>query len=320
MAKELIDKWQGAINTVTIGATKAEGGTRSHVIKVGGESTLPFLFAEGDVPHKPVIAYEIWDIRPSDWPEELVRQYNDVWESPLDWAHKCVKNYKTELLSVRLMGAHPDLNNKNADEEAKFISELLKKIDVPLIILGCGDDDKDNLILPACCEAAKGERCLIGEAAQDNYKTLTAAVLADGHNIIAQSPIDINIAKQLNILISDMELPLERIVIDPTIGALGYGLEYAYSIMERSRLAGLCGDKAVASPFICFVGQEAWRAKEAKATQKEFPQWGPESERGPIWEMVTAVALLQAGADILVMRHPKAIEKVNNYIGNLFRR
>jgi acetyl-CoA decarbonylase/synthase complex subunit delta len=199
-------------------------------------------------------------------------------------------------------------------------SDLLKKIDLPLIILGSGDDAKDNLVLPACCEAAKGERCLVGSAMQDNYKTLAAAALADGHNIIAESPIDINIAKQLNILISDMGLPLERIVINPTIGALGYGLEYAYSIMERARLAALAGDKTVASPFICFVGQEAWRAKEAKAPAAEFPQWGPESERGIVWEALTATALLQAGADILVMRHPQASAKVGQYIGKLFGR
>jgi acetyl-CoA decarbonylase/synthase complex subunit delta len=157
----------------------------------------------------------------------------------------------------------------------------------------------------------------VGKAVQDNYKTIVAAALADGHNIIAESPIDINIAKQLNILISDMGLPLERIVIDPTIGALGYGLEYAYSIMERARLAALSGDKTVASPFICFVGQEAWRAKEAKASITEFPSWGPEEKRGILWETLTATALIQTGADILVMRHPKAVEKVNNYIESL---
>ena len=317
MAKEMIEKWQGVINTVTIGATAQEGGSRSQAIQVGGETTLPFLFSEGKIPNKPVVAWEIWDIKPSDWPQELTKEFQDVWENPLDWAEKCVKIHNAKLLCVKLAGAHPDLGNKDADSEAKFISELLKRVDVPLIILGSTDDAKDNLVLPACCEASKGERCLFGDAVQDNYKTLVATVMADGHNIIAESPIDINIAKQLNILISDLGLPLEKIVINPTIGSLGYGLEYAYSIMERSRLAGLSGDKVVASPFICLVGQEAWRAKEAKARAAEFPQWGSESERGPLWEMVTATALLQAGADILVMRHPKAIEKVNNYIEKL---
>lgn len=320
MAQEsMIEKWSGNVSQVTIGATKTEGGSRSHVIKVGGQQTLPYLFKEGKIINKPAIAYEVWDIAPGDWPEELVKSYGPVLKDPLAWAEKCVKEFKAQSLCVRLQGAHPDFGNKAPEEEAKFIKELLKKVGVPLIITGCADDEKDNAVLPACCEAAKGEKCLIGSAVSDNYKTLVAAVVADGHNIIAESPIDINIAKQLNILISDMGLALERIVINPTIGALGYGLEYAYSIMERARLAALSGDKTVASPFICFVGQEAWRAKEAKVPSSEIPLWGSESIRGIMWEVVTTVALLQAGADILVMRHPKAVEKVNNYIEELFR-
>ncbi len=318
MAQEMmLEKWSGAVSVVNIGATKQEGGTRSKVIQVGGQAALPFLFQEGALPNKPVVAFEICDIAPIDWPEELNKPYVKVFSDPFKWAEMCVKEYKADLLCVRLQGAHPDSGDKSPAEEAAFIRELLKRVEAPLIILGCGDDTKDNLVLPACSEAAKGERCVIGSATQDNYKTLTAAILADGHNIIAESPIDINIAKQLNILISDMGLPLERILINPTIGALGYGLEYAYSIMERARLAALSGDKMMASPFICFVGQEAWRAKEAKASAEEFPLWGAESERGIMWEIITATALIQAGADILVMRHPKAIEKINKYISGL---
>jgi acetyl-CoA decarbonylase/synthase, CODH/ACS complex subunit delta len=318
MAVELmLEKWPGKVAEVAIGATKQEGGTRGFTVKVGAEATLPCLTREGASPHKPVIAFEIWDTPPLDWPDELVRPYQGAIQDPVQWAQKCVNEYKARVLCVRLQGAHPDSGNKSGEEEAKFISKLLKAVECPLIIVGCGDDAKDNVVLPACCEAAKGERCLIGSSQQDNYKTLTAAVLADGHSIIAESPIDINIAKQLNILISDMSLPLERIVINPTIGALGYGLEYAYSIMERARLAALAGDKTLACPFICFVGQESWRAKEARAKAAEFPNWGPESQRGVAWEIITATALIQAGADILVMRHPTAIEKVGNYICSL---
>jgi len=314
-----LEKWSAAVSTVTIGATKEEGGTRLARLEVGGQKTLPYLFSEGQIPHKPQIAYEVWDIAPLDWPKELLKPYQDVIKDPLSWAQKCVTEYKAKSLCVRLMGAHPDFTDKQPQEEAKFIAGLLKNVSVPLIIIGCGDDAKDNLVLPACCEAARGERCLVGSAVQDNYKTLVAAALADGHNIIAESPIDINIAKQLNILISDMGLGLERIVINPTIGALGYGLEYAYSIMERARLAALAGDKMMASPFICFAGQESWRAKEAKASVLEFPGWGDEVQRGILWEAVTAVALVQAGADILVMRHPEAIKKINQYLDNLMR-
>ena len=310
-AQLMLEKWSGQVSTVTIGATAGEGGSRAYSVKVGGQKTLPFLFAEGEIPNKPRIAFEIWDVPPQDWPEQLINEYGRVLNDPFAWAEKCVRDFKAELLCVKLQGSHPDFGNKTAQDEAKFISTLLKRVTVPLIILGSGDDAKDNQVLPAASEAAKGERCLIGSALQDNYKTLTGAALADGHNIIAESPIDINIAKQLNILISDMGLPLERIVINPTIGALGYGLEYAYSIMERARLAALSGDKTVASPFICFVGQEAWRAKEAK----DFLP-----EQGSIWAAITATALIQAGGDILVMRHPKAAEKVNQYIEALWKK
>jgi acetyl-CoA decarbonylase/synthase, CODH/ACS complex subunit delta len=305
----VLEKWPGVISTVIIGAKKEEGGSRSDTIKIGGQTTMPFLFKEGMVLNKPKIAFEIWDIAPFDFDEELLRAYGKAIKDPLAWADICVNEYRAQLLCVKMQGTHPDSGNKSPQEAAGFIATLLNKVKVPLIIIGSGDDAKDNLVLPACSEAAKGERCLIGCAVQDNYKTLVASVLADGHSIIAESPIDINIAKQLNILISDIGLSLERIVIDPTIGALGYGLEYAYSIMERARLAALSGDKTLASPFICFVGQEAWRTKEAKA----------ESQQGIIWETVTATSLIQSGADILVMRHPKAAQNVNSHIEALFK-
>jgi len=303
-----LEKWPGIISTVTIGAKKEEGASRIDTVKIGGQNTLPLLFKEGALPNKPRIAFEIWDIPAQDWPEELTSAYGGAINDPFAWAEKCVNEYQAQLLCVKMQGTHPDFGNKGAQEAAKFISTLLSKVKIPLVIIGSGDDAKDNLIMPACSQAAKGERCLIGCAVQDNYKTLVAAALADGHSIIAESPIDINIAKQLNILISDMGLNLERIVINPTIGALGYGLEYAYSIMERARLAALSGDKTLAMPFICFVGQEAWRAKEAKAA----------AEQGIIWEAITATSLIQSGADLLVMRHPKAAQKVNSYIERLY--
>jgi len=296
-----LEKWPGAISTVTIG--------NKNEVSIGGQNTLPLLFREGNIPNKPRIAFEIWDIPPQEWPEELVNAYGKVLNDPFAWAEKCVNEYKAELLCLKMQGTHPDLGNKTACQAAKFVSTLLSKIKVPLIIIGSGDDTKDNLIMPACSEAAKATRCLIGCAVQNNYKTLVASVLADGHNIIAESPIDINIAKQLNILISDMGLSLERIVMNPTIGALGYGLEYAYSIMERARLAALSGDKTLAMPFICFVGQETWKTKEAKTSPQQ----------GVIWETITATSLIQSGADLLIMRHPNAIGKTSNYIERLFK-
>jgi len=305
-----LEKWSGTISTVSIGAKKEEGSSRSNVVKIGGQNSLPLLFKEGQIPNRPKIAFEVWDIAPCDWQEELISAYGKAINDPFAWADKCVNDFKAELLCIKMQGAHPDFGNKDPYQSAKFISVLLKKIRVPLVIIGCDDDAKDNLMMPLISEAAKNERCLIGLAVQDNYKTLAASALADGHSIIAQSPIDINIAKQLNILISDMGLPLERIVMDPTIGALGYGLEYAYSIMERARLAALSGDKSLACPFICFIGMETWKTKEAKLSV----------EQGIIWEITTASSLIKSGADILVMRHPKAVEKVNRFIEILYKK
>ncbi len=314
------EKWTNSINAVGVGATKEEGGTRTSKVTVGGETTLPYLLDEGDMPHPPVVAMEILDIAPEDWPEVLKEPFKDVLDNPANWAKKCVDECKAELICLKLQGTHPDFGDASPDKAAEVVKLVLGAVGVPLIILGSGDDEKDNLVLAKCSEVAKRENCLIGDATEKNYKTLTAACLADGHNIIAESPIDINIAKQVNILISDMGFDLNKIVINPTIGALGYGMEYAYSIMERARLAALTGDKLLAMPFICFVGQEAWRAKEAKGPESEHPEWGPEAERGPIWEAITAVSVLQAGADILIMRHPKAVSIVRETIERLMKK
>lgn len=315
--EQVLEKWANKINEVVIGATKEEGGSRSGKVVVGGERSLPFLLGEGPLPNKPVIAFEVLDREPEEWPDTLKEPFADVLNDPLKWAKKCVEEYKAELLCLTLKSTHPDFGPPDPEKASSLVKAILREVSIPLIILGCGEPEADNLVLPKCSEVAKGERCLFGDATQENYKTLTAACLADGHNIIAESPIDINIAKQVNILISEMGLDLSRVVINPTIGALGYGLEYAYSIMERARLAGLSGDKMLACPFICFVGQEAWRAKEAKTFQSEFPEWGDEKERGILWEATTALAVLLAGADILVMRHPEAIEITRRTIERL---
>lgn len=311
------EKWTNAINEVRIGATKSEGGTRGSVVTVGGQTTLPFLTDEGVMPNAPVIAMEIFDKMPADWPDVLKESFKDAGNDAAKWAQKCVNEYKAKLLCLRLWSAHPENGNTPAQECAKTVKAVLSAVRVPLIIIGCGDDDKDNHVMASVSQAAKGEKCLLGTVVQKNYKTLTASCLADGHNIISESPIDINIAKQVNILICDMGFPATNIVMDPTVGALGYGMEYAYSIMERARCAALNGDKMLSMPFIAFIGNEAWRAKEAKAPDSEHPEWGPIAERGPIWEAATAACYIQSGADILVMRHPKAIESTQKMIDAL---
>ncbi|MDP8237417.1 MAG: acetyl-CoA decarbonylase/synthase complex subunit delta [Candidatus Erginobacter occultus] len=313
----VIEKWPAAINTVTIGAREDGGGTRSSTVTIGGETTLPFLAFEGAPPHRPALALDILDYSPDDWPETLREPFREALGDPAEWAGLCQEKYRPDLICLRLQSLHPDWGDTDPERAAETVRAVLAATSLPLIICGCDHPEKDNLAFPLCAAAAAGENCLIGFATEENYKTLTAACLADNHAIWAQSPIDINIAKQVNILISEMGFDPKRIVIDPNTGALGYGIEYTYSIMERIRLAALDGDKMLAMPLLGDVGADAWRAKEAKAAEKDFPEWGEENLRGPLWEAATAALLLQAGADLLIFRHPEALRKIRDHLDNL---
>ncbi|NOY10180.1 MAG: acetyl-CoA decarbonylase/synthase complex subunit delta [Spirochaetes bacterium] len=312
--------WPNPINEVTIGATKEEGGTRSTTITIGGTGTLPFLSFEGSSPHRPVIAMEVWDFAPADWPEELEKYFSDVWDDPGKWAKKCVDEFNADLICLRLQGCDPDGENKSSAEAAEAVKKVLEAVTVPLIIWGCGNKEKNNEILPVCSQTAAGERCLLGTITEDNYKTLVALCKADKHKLIAESPVDINIAKQVNILAADIGLAAEDIVIYPSTGSLGYGIEYVYSIMERGRIAGLSGDKMWAMPLLADIGKEVWKVKEAVATEEEVPGWGNHVQRGPLWEAITALVYLQSGSDIIIMRHPKAVGELKKYINSLINK
>ena len=310
------DKWTGAVKEVTIGATKDQGGTREKTVTVGGAKSIPFMNFDGDQGKRIAIAMDVYDIPPEDWPEPLLKNYEDVVNDPASWAKKCA-DYGADLICLKLDGIHPDKGNKSADDAVNTVKSVLEAVNMPLIIWGCENDEKDNEVMPKVSQAAAGERCLLGGATQDNYKTITAVCLADGHNLITQAPVDINIGKQVNILVTDLGFPLDRIVMFQTTGALGYGIEYCYSIHERGRIAALSGDNQMAVPVICDVGHEAWRAKEAKATDTEAPQWGSFAERGIMWEAITAVSLIQSGVDIIRMYHPKAVSITKEHIDKL---
>lgn len=314
---EIADSFAGSVNIVTLGATKDNGGTRSTTVTVGGAANVVYGGSVEQSNKKPVIALDVLDSKPEDWPEVLAEPYKDVINNPADWARKCVDEFGAELICLKFEGIHPDKGDKDADHAANVTEEVLKAVSVPLILWGCGNDEKDNQIMPKISQAAKGENCLMGTVKEDNYKALTAVALADGHNLITESPLDINISKQISILVSDMGFPTERIITFQSTGALGYGMEYSYSIQERQRLAALGGDKMMAMPVICDVGYESWRAKEAKLT--DAPDWGDAKDRGPMWEAVTAICLLQAGADIIRMRHPRAVTAVKNFINQIWQ-
>jgi acetyl-CoA decarbonylase/synthase complex subunit delta len=314
---EVAESFTGSVNRVTLGATKDTGGSRTSTVTIGGASNVVYGGSNADAGEKPIIAIDVIDTRPEDWPDTLSECYKDVFDNPGNWAEKCVEKFGADLICVKFDGIHPDKADKDAEHAVKVTREILGAVGVPLILWGCGNNEKDNQIMPKVSQAAKGENCLIGTVEEKNYKSLTAIALADSHHLITGAPLDINIAKQVNILVSDMGFPLERIVTFQATGALGYGIEYAYSIQERQRLATLAGDKMMAMPVICDAGYESWRVKEAKLA--DMTEWGNVEDRGPIWEATTAICLLQAGADIIRMRHPRAVATVKNFINQIWQ-
>jgi len=310
------EKWTNQIRTVTIGATADEGGTRANTVTVGGETTLPFLTSEGEIPNRPVIAGMIADVVP-DWPAALTDTIGDVINSPAEWAQKCVQDCKVDLISLKLIGGDPAGANRSPADCARTVKDVLEAVDVPLIFWGCDDEEKDNDLLMECSHAAKGERCLIGSATETNYRTLGAIGTADKHKVIAEAPVDINIGKQVNILLQDAGFSLNDVVMCQTTAALGYGFDYVYTIFERVRIAGLKGDALMALPQIANVGWETWKVKEAQQDEDLLPGWGKLADRGPMWEAAAATGYLHAGADILTLAHPRSIAAMREAIDNL---
>ena len=304
------DKWPGSVRTVTLGATSAEGGSRAKSVTVGGQTAMPYMHFEAPAPNKPVIAVEIKSRKPEDWSPLLANAWGDVMNDPAGWAKKAEEAGAELIVLALTLDASPD-------DAVKAVKSVLAASGLPLIVWGPGQAEKDNELLVPVSEATKGEKLVLGICEDKNYRTIVATAMANGHLVQARTPMDVNLSKQLNILISDMGMPKERILMDPTTGALGYGIEYGYSVMERLRLAALQGDAMTQSPMLVTPGFEAWKTKEAKVGEGVPEAWGDWNARSINWETLTALALVESGADILVLRHPESVARVKSAIGEL---
>jgi len=304
------DKWPGSIREITIGGTEAEGGTRTKTVTIGGETTMPYMQFEAPTPHKPVIAIEIKSRKPEDWSPLLAEFWGDVITDPAQWAKKA----EEAGADIIVLGLTVE---DTTDDAVKAVKSVLGATGLPLIVWGPGQAEKDNELLVAVSEATKGEKLVLGICEDKNYRTIVATAMANGHLVEARAPMDVNLSKQLNILISDMGMPKERILMDPTTGALGYGIEYGYSVMERLRLAALQGDAMTQFPMIVTPGFEAWKAKESKVGEGVPEAWGDWNARAINWETITAMALVESGADIIVLRHPESVKRVKEAIDEL---
>ena len=310
------DKWAGKIKEITLGATAAEGGTRTSKITVGGQTTLPFMHFEAAAPHTPVVAIEIKDRKPDDWSALLEEAWGAAMDDPAAWA-KAAEAAGAAMIVLNLSLTGADGQPTTPDAAVKAVKAVLGATGLPLAVYGPGQAERDNELLVPVAEATKGERLLLGICEDKNYRTIVATAMANGHLVTARTPMDVNLAKQLNILITDMGLPADRIVMDPTTGALGYGIEYGYSVMERLRLAALQGDAMTQLPMLVTPGFEAWKAKEAKVGTGVPETWGDWKERSIHWETLTAAALVESGADIVVLRHPESVKRVKAAVAEL---
>ena len=314
MRKETCEQ---AVYEITLGATKAHGGTRGRTCTIGGDTAMPLHLWEGTMKNRPLVALEVFDKVNPKYPQVLQKVWGDLLNNPAEMAKECVEKYGADLISVRLDGTHPEKGNRSPQEALEVVKSVLAAVDVPLIITGHSHYDKINEVMKEVARGCEGENLLLSWVEQENYRTIAGAALAYGHTIVAQSPIDVNIGKQLNILLTNMNIPLERIVMDPVTSAIGYGIEYTYSVMERIRLTGLGGDKMLASPIIVSPGQECAKIKELRAQESDYPAWGNLDERAALWELSTATSLLYAGASIMIMYHAEAAQSLKKTIMSL---
>jgi len=303
--------YTGKIKEITL-------GKGDKAVTVGGETAYPFYFFEGEMHHLRRIAMEVWDCPPEEWAEAALEPFAGVTDDPVAWAKKCIGDYGAEMICLQLISTDPNGLDRGAEEAAEVVKKVADAIDVPLIVWGTGNHDKDTEVLRRVSELCQGKNLIIGPVEEGDYKKIGASAIGYQHTVISSTPIDINLAKQLNILLSNLGVPDEKIVMNPTVSGLGYGIEYCYSVMERMRMAGLTQqDEKLQFPTICNISKEVWKAKEVKIPTEENPKLGDAKKRGILMEAMSAMALLLAGGDVLIMRHPEAIKLVRDMIVEL---
>jgi acetyl-CoA decarbonylase/synthase complex subunit delta len=297
---------------------KIKLGSGDKAVTVGGETCYPFYLFEGEVPHLPRIAMEVWDMPPEEWAEAALEPFKGVTDDPVAWAKRCVKDYGAEMICLQLVSTDPNRLDRGADEAAEVVKRVADAVDVPLIVWGTANHDKDTEVLRRVCEVCQGKNLIIGPVEEGDHKKIGAAAIGYHHTVISSTPIDINLAKQLNILLGNLGVPDDLIITDPTVSCIGYGIEYCYSVMERMRMAGLTQqDEKLQFPLICNISKEAWKTKEVKIPTEEDPKLGDAKKRGILLEAMSAMVLILAGGDVMIMRHPEAIKLVREMITEL---
>ena len=307
-------EYPGRIVEVKLGATRAEGGTRGRSIVIGGETAPAFYFFHTSPPHKPVIAFDVFDTPKVSLAKAVKMHVQEVRDDPAAWAKLCIDKFGAEMVNLHLISIDPFIDDTSPEDALKTVESVLEAVDAPITVGGCGDPVKDLKVFEKIAEATEGERILFNSVTLDMDIEKTAKIIKQyDHTVIAFTSMDVNLARELNRKLYEF-LPREQIVMDTTTGALGYGLDYAFTVMERSRLAALKGDPELQQPLSSGT-TNAWAAREAWMTLD--PQWAPKLLRGPLWEVTTGLTLLLTGVDYFMMMHPAAVSTLKSVRGEL---
>ena len=303
-------KFNASIKEVTIGCGEK-------AVTLGGESVFPFYTFDGDMKNAPKVGVEISDM---GIPEVAgIKAYYEGCTTMAEIAKKAAAMEGADFVCLRLEGGDPNGANKSTDELVAIVKEVADAIDVPLAVEGSKNVEKDAELLPKVAEALQGKNALILSAREEDYKAVGAAAgLAYDQKVGAESAVDINLAKQLNVVVTQLGVKPESIVMNVGTAAAGYGYEYVVSTMDRIKAAALSqGDAMLQMPIVTPVSSETWNVKEAMASEADMPEWGPVEERGISMEIMTAAADLASGSDAVIVMHPQTVVTISKMIKDL---
>ena len=295
-----------------------EIGTGDKAITIGGENVLPLYSFDAEIANAPKIGVEILDTGFENAPAGLKAFYEGC-TSMADMAKKAATIEGASFICLHFEGADPNGADRSVDECVADAKAVAEAVDLPIVIMGCKNNEKDSDLFNKCSEALQGKNILVLAAKEETYKAVGASAgLAYGQKVGAESSVDINLAKQLNVLLTQLGVKQDSIVMHVGTAAAGYGFEYVVSTMERIRLAALGqNDNTLQMPVMTPVASEAWNVKEAIASEADMPEWGDVETRGIDMEVVTASAVLAAGTNAFILRHPQSIATVSKLINAL---
>ena len=304
-------KFNASINTVEI-------GSGDKAVKIGGENVLPLYSFDAPIENAPKVGIEITDFGMDNEPD-CVKKYYEGCESIADIAKKAASFEGVDFLCFRMEGGDPNGANKSTEELIGALKEVAAAVDLPIVAAGCKNAEKDAELLSKAAEALDGRNAMLLAAKEENYKTVGAAAgLAYKQIVAAESAVDINLAKQMNVLIGQLGVNSKSIVMNVGTAAAGYGFQYVVSTMDRIKAAALSqNDANLQMPIVTPVASETWSVKEAMASEADVPEWGDQEARGIDMEVETAMAVIASGSNAVILKHPTSIATITNLVKEL---